>query len=165
MNVADAAPAAGVSVLWARDRIDDLIHSGRHHEEPEVIRQAVVDIALAHHLVSKYTSLVAVDITPSRPDGTPLASGKLPLNLPHGWDFDKVFGEAHRALPAPTAPIDDQDAGLRPTPGSATSNAARIGSGAIGFPQGATPAPLQLLLGLALILLGTALLRARRRTW
>ena len=160
LRVADAAPAEGVSVLWARDRIDDLIHSGHRRENPDVIRQALVDIALEHHLVSKYTSLVAVDITPSRPDGTPLASGNLPLNLPHGWDFDKVFGEAHRALPAP---IDDRDAGLRPTPASATGNAAQIGGGVIAFPQGATPAPLQLLLGLALILLGTVLLRARRR--
>jgi Ca-activated chloride channel family protein len=161
LNVADAAPAEGVSVLWARDRIDDLIHSGRRHEEPDVIRQAVVDIALEHHLVSKYTSLVAIDITPSRPDGTPLTSSNHPLNLPHGWDFDKVFGEAHRALPAPAAPTDDQDAGLHPTPASATSNAAQIGSGAITLPRGATLAPLQFLLGLALILLGTVLLRAR----
>ena len=37
------------------------------------IRNAVLDVALAHHLVSKYTSLVAVDVTPSRPTDTSMA--------------------------------------------------------------------------------------------
>lgn len=164
LTLPDAAPAAGVSVLWARDRIDDLIHSarsGQHAENPDLIRQAVLDIAIPHHLVSKYTSLVAVDVTPSRPDGTPLTSGKLPLNLPHGWDFDKVFGEAHRALPPPPTP--DQDAGLRPTPASASGNTAQIGGAALTLPQGATPAPFQVLLGLLLIMIGTVLLRVSRR--
>jgi Ca-activated chloride channel family protein len=159
LTLGDAASASGVSVLWARDRIDDLIHSGRRGEDPQVIRSAVIETALHHHLVSKYTSLVAVDVTPSRPDGTPLASHKLPHNLPHGWDFDKVFGETHRALPPP-AP--QQDAGLHPTPASATGNVAQVGGAAVNLPQGATPAPLQLLLGLVLILLGTFLLHLGR---
>ena len=29
----------------------------------------MLDVALAHHLVSRYTSLVAVDVTPARPTG------------------------------------------------------------------------------------------------
>ena len=33
------------------------------------IRNAVLDVALNHHLVSKYTSLVAVDVTPTKPAG------------------------------------------------------------------------------------------------
>ena len=33
----------------------------------EPTKQAVLAVALAHHLVSKYTSLVAVDVTPARP--------------------------------------------------------------------------------------------------
>ena len=56
-------------------------------------------MALAHHLVSRVTSLVAVDVTPSRPKNEDLNSTKLPLNLPEGWDFDKVFGEQ-------TVPVD-----------------------------------------------------------
>ncbi len=34
-----------------------------------VIRPAVVKVALEHHLVSRYTSLVAVDVTPTAPAG------------------------------------------------------------------------------------------------
>ena len=33
----------------------------------EATKRSVLDVALAHHLVSQYTSLVAVDITPARP--------------------------------------------------------------------------------------------------
>ena len=51
------------------------------------------DIALAHHLVSKYTSLVAVDKTPVRPKEDELKSAAIPTNLPEGWEYDKVFGE------------------------------------------------------------------------
>jgi Ca-activated chloride channel family protein len=51
-----------------------------------------VDIALKHHLVSRHTSLVAIDVTPARPDGEPLDSQALSVNLPHGWSQDAVFG-------------------------------------------------------------------------
>ena len=43
--------------------------------------------------MTRLTSLVAVDKTPSRPEGEPLKVAELPINLPAGWDFAKVFGE------------------------------------------------------------------------
>ncbi len=49
-------------------------------------------MALAHHLVSKYTSLVAVDVTPTRPEDAELKGGAVPTNLPAGWQYGKVFG-------------------------------------------------------------------------
>src|SRR5262249_54135483 len=48
------------------------------------VRDAVVAVALEHHLVSKYTSLVAVDVTPTAPDGTTLLTRDVPVNAPHG---------------------------------------------------------------------------------
>ena len=49
----------------------------------EVIRATSSHVALEHHLVSKYTSLVAVDVTPSAPAGTDRRSSTaLPGNLP-----------------------------------------------------------------------------------
>lgn len=160
LDLKDAAPAKGMATLWARERIGALMHQRGFDADPETIRQDVLKLALKHHLVSKYTSLVAVDLTPSRPAGEPLASGKLPHNLPHGWDFDKVFGQAKRAMPAPL----DQDASLpRLTPASA-DNAVGIGTG-IALPQGATPAGLQALIGLLLIMLSMAMIgvwRVRR---
>jgi Ca-activated chloride channel family protein len=56
------------------------------------VRGQVLEVALAHHLVSKYTSLVAVDVTPTRPPNAELKSGAVPTNLPAGWQFEKVFG-------------------------------------------------------------------------
>jgi len=38
------------------------------------------------------SSLIAIDKTKSRPDGQGVASVDMPVNLPDGWVYDKVFG-------------------------------------------------------------------------
>jgi len=92
----------GMGVLWARRKIESLTDSLQDGSDRERVREDVVDIALKHHLVSRYTSLVAIDVTPARPDGEPLDSQALPVNLPQGWDHDAVFGSLPRtATPAP----------------------------------------------------------------
>ena len=53
----------------------------------------VIDLALAHRLVTKYTSFVAVDKTPVRVSDAQLKLAAVPTNLPDGWEYDKVFGE------------------------------------------------------------------------
>lgn len=62
-----ATSHGGLSVYWARQKISALMDESYTGGAEEVIRTAVLDVALSHHLVSKYTSLVAVDITPARP--------------------------------------------------------------------------------------------------
>ena len=57
----------GLSVYWARQKISALMDEGFTGTAEETVRKGVLDVALAHHLVSKYTSLVAVDVTPARP--------------------------------------------------------------------------------------------------
>ena len=59
---------------------------------PDEADKRILALALEHHLVTRLTSLVAVDKTPSRPDGARLTRADIPLNLPAGWEFDKVFG-------------------------------------------------------------------------
>ena len=59
----------GVGALWARARIASLMDELRLGADEAVIRPAVVKVALEHHLVSRYTSLVAVDVTPTAPAG------------------------------------------------------------------------------------------------
>lgn len=93
LPLADARPGRGMGVLWAREKIQSLIDSQRDGAKEDEVRDAVVDIALSHHLVSKYTSLVAVDKTPVRPKEDALQSGAIPTNLPEGWEYGKVFGE------------------------------------------------------------------------
>jgi Ca-activated chloride channel homolog len=62
-----ASSRGGISVYWAREKISALMDETYKGAVEEAIRKAVLDVALAHHLVSKYTSLVAVDMTPARP--------------------------------------------------------------------------------------------------
>ena len=82
----------GISRLWARNKIATLMEQKRDAEF-QSIKQLIIDTALEHHLVSKFTSLVAVDVTPVRPQDKNLASHAIPTHLPAGWDHNKVFGQ------------------------------------------------------------------------
>ncbi|MGY8794311.1 MAG: hypothetical protein ACKVJN_04160, partial [Woeseiales bacterium] len=48
--------------------------------------------ALAHHLVSKYTSLVAIDKTPVRPVSESLKKEQVPNQLPYGQSMNAIYG-------------------------------------------------------------------------
>ena len=81
----------GISIAWAREKIASLMDklhevNGRAGNETVArsIRQQVTDTALEHHLVSRYTSMVAVDVTPVNSDGM-LYRERLKNNLPRGW--------------------------------------------------------------------------------
>jgi Ca-activated chloride channel family protein len=89
-----------VPVLWARRKIADLMAAQIDGGDGETTRKQVVDTALDYHLVSKYTSLVAVDVTPARVKEQLLRKRNIASNLPHGWNYDKVFG----GLPATGTP-------------------------------------------------------------
>ena len=92
----------GIGVLWARDRIEALMDAKRNGAPADEIRRDVIEVALAHHLVSAYTSLVAVDVTPTAPAGTVPIKSALPTNLPDGLAFDAIFGGMPQtATPAP----------------------------------------------------------------
>ncbi len=92
LRVADAKEHAGVAVLWARRKIEALTAQMREAQDQDVLRKAIVEVAMRHHLVSRHTSLVAVDVTPARGDGDALHTRNVPTNLPHGWNYEAVFG-------------------------------------------------------------------------
>jgi Ca-activated chloride channel family protein len=86
------APAQGVGALWARERISalsDALVGGATEDE---VKPLIVATALDHHLVSKYTSLVAVDVTPTAPIGVASIKTALAVNLPAGLDHAAIFG-------------------------------------------------------------------------
>jgi len=118
-----AAPGAGLAAHWARAKIGALLDRRRPGAPDDDVRHAVIDVALRHHLVSAYTSLVAVDVTPVRPGDAPLTTHALETNLPHGWEYEAVFG----------------------------------------LGQGATAAPLHVVVGLTALLLAAAVYISRRR--
>src|SRR6185369_8796982 len=90
------AEAGGLGTLWAREKISNLMDAMRGGAPEEEVRPGVLQLALDHHLVSKYTSLVAVDKTPARARDELLKSAGMPTNLPEGWSYDAVFGELPR---------------------------------------------------------------------
>lgn len=103
IDTADFTDRPGIAVLWARKKIRILMDSLASGADPQQVEQEVTELALANHLVSRYTSLVAVEEKISRPDNanTPLRKGKVKSNLPAGWVHNKVFaGGAATATPA-----------------------------------------------------------------
>lgn len=90
MDLGETSP--GVAALWARARIENLMDRERRGAAAEEIRKAIVDTALSHHLISKYTSLVAVDKTPARLLTEALKKEQVPNLLPYGQSMDAIFG-------------------------------------------------------------------------
>ncbi|MCW8943723.1 MAG: hypothetical protein OQL27_03055, partial [Sedimenticola sp.] len=86
------AVESGVHLLWARRKIAALMNEKARGRDESQVRNDVLAVALSHKLVSQYTSLVAVDKTPSRPVDVDLKSKAMPTNLPKGWTAEKVFG-------------------------------------------------------------------------
>jgi Ca-activated chloride channel family protein len=170
LPAASAAPGQGLSKLWARRKIADAeVARTLGEATPEETDRRVLDLALDHHLVSRLTSLVAVDTTPSRPDGARLSRAELPLNLPAGWDFDKVFGE--RPVPAPrhddhadaTPHVRQAVDSARPAPATAPRPLVVPASyQAVALPKTATDAELRMMLGLAMLMVSLLFLMARR---
>ncbi len=137
-------PAPGIAKVWARRKIQALSDAVHYGAERKAVREAVTRVALTHHLISRYTSLVAIDVTPVRPRDVPLETRTIALNLPRGWAYEKVTGEA----------------AVQP----ARFRAGPLRGAAFALPQTATPAQLKMLLGaLALVLSGLTLWLYRRR--
>jgi Ca-activated chloride channel homolog len=63
--------ASGLSKLWARERIGTLSRQMHFGGDGEPLKAAIIDLALKHHVVSEFTSLVAVDDEVVRPSGSP----------------------------------------------------------------------------------------------
>jgi Ca-activated chloride channel family protein len=91
----------GIGVLWARDKIEALMDAKRNGAPADEIKRDVITVALAHHLVSAYTSLVAVDVTPSAPAGVMAKKTALPMNAPAGSAYAAIAGMPQTATPAP----------------------------------------------------------------
>ncbi|MGY4600084.1 hypothetical protein ACVWXL_007830 [Bradyrhizobium sp. GM22.5] len=84
----NTAEGNGLSKLWAKRKIADAEVARTLREmTPEDSDKAILALALDHQIVTRLTSLVAVDKTPSRPEGEPLKPSELPINLPGRLGF------------------------------------------------------------------------------
>jgi Ca-activated chloride channel family protein len=92
LKLEDAVQGSGIAKLWARSKIASLEAKVFTGANPSQIEKGIEAVALEHHLVSSQTSLIAIDKSKSRPDGQGISSADMPVNLPDGWVYDKVFG-------------------------------------------------------------------------
>lgn len=83
----------GITTLWARQRIEERMDHWRRSEEGERegIRSGIIADAIRYNLVTRFTSLVAVEEVVANPGGEQAAVA-VPTELPEGWQLDKVFG-------------------------------------------------------------------------
>ena len=90
--VKDRDNREGLSTYWARQKIASLMDRQRYGQDESATRQAILNVALPHHLVSTYTSLIAVDVTPARPIDKALQAHAMKTHLPEGQDYQAIFG-------------------------------------------------------------------------
>jgi len=105
LDIDSSTASEGVGALWARARIGALADQERRGGNAEELRAGMLQTALTHHLVSKYTSLIAVDKTPVRPVSDPLSSEQVPNLMPYGQSMNAVFGFPATATSAPAMRI------------------------------------------------------------
>ena len=92
MNIpaTQSGEAPGVANLWARRKIQAVKRGyiGQNGKEAlESRRSDILSLALGYHLVSDFTSLVAVEKQVARPTDDPLFKREVATNLPAGMDW------------------------------------------------------------------------------
>ena len=163
LSLSDATTANGVATLWARNRIRAIEETRFQGASFESVDRGVLQTALDFHLVSRLTSLVAVDVTPARPVEESLTSRDVPLMAPEGWDLSSVTGrpddEIHHAA------LDTDMLGRLRTRGDTT--AAPVDENGVPLPATATPRGMMMLAGLILMMAALIwmLVSRERRLW
>ncbi|ENN88532.1 LPXTG-motif cell wall anchor domain protein [Rhizobium freirei PRF 81] len=162
-----ASSAKGISKIWARRQIDDAeVNRSLGKITQAEADKRILQLALDHHLVTRLTSLVAVDTKRLRPLNTPLTEADIPLQLPAGWDYRTLLGigtardataDSKRHQTVDTIQNVDGNAEMQVEPISAPPAAN------LPLPQTATPGQLLILQGLLALLLGASLLACASR--
>ncbi|MGF1706989.1 marine proteobacterial sortase target protein [Enterovibrio baiacu] len=76
-----AGQATGIDVLWARKQIESITLDQTLSVEQK--EQRITQLGLDHHIVTKHTSLIAIDQTPTRPLDENAASFNINPHKPH----------------------------------------------------------------------------------
>uniref|UniRef100_UPI00286A1BD3 VIT and vWA domain-containing protein n=1 Tax=Armatimonas sp. TaxID=1872638 RepID=UPI00286A1BD3 len=84
-------PGVGEAIptLWAREKIEELSHEVWAGDLTTAPKEEIIQLALEHHLMTEYTSFVAVDPTISNPGGQQ-TSVKVPTELPEGMTMERA---------------------------------------------------------------------------
>ena len=152
-----AASSPAIPTLWARSKISGLMDE--YHLGDKSKKDEILDLAVNHHILTKFTSFVAVEQQIVNPLSE-LLTVAVPTDLPHGWVYDAVFGSPKSAPTAtyasngrsnnrfanmikPVSYTANGSASYRPQPISTMT-----------LPQTGTRYPLIFLIGLIFLVLG-----------
>jgi len=149
---------SGIDRLFAQRKIEFLTSTLSEGIAHDTVRKAIVELGLTHHLVTKHTSLVAVEHVVSRPQNEQLDSSAVPTNLPKGWVYDGVFGSRGEGK-VEQAKLKELEKTIAASPGLRTAEKMTVATtkryttaqGPGVLPRTATPAALLLLIGLLLL--------------
>lgn len=172
LDLVDAQIRPGVSKLWAREHIRDLealrVSPLLVENQREDIDEDILATALEFGLVSRLTSLVAVDVEVTRPDGTDSESTDVPTNLPAGWDPAIFFDDVNQSPLADDAGDVSSAALDRLNAAQGIRDAQATGQGGIQFAATGGDWQVRALLGASLMAIGAVAFVAsgtRRRRW
>lgn len=99
LQLNDAQNHSGVATLWAREKIANLLDE-KTTGRPEIeVREAVLDVALTHQLVTPYTSFITVEQKISRPAKGGLEAENL-LNARAKGQADQAYAYPQTATSA-----------------------------------------------------------------
>ncbi len=118
--------SAALGSLWARTRIGALMAQQYRGEKADIVAE-VTEVALAHRLVSAYTSFVAVEERIEVAGGV-ARTVVVPVEMPEGVSYEGVFGEC------------DQVRGLSSGAGGMMGYSGRSQAMALAGPRGPAPA-------------------------
>lgn len=79
-----AVNVSGIARLWAQRKIESLEQSIEQGANADAVREQVLQLAIEHHLISAYTSLIAVEQTPVRNLSADLISRRVANGQPAG---------------------------------------------------------------------------------
>lgn len=156
IDLSAAPERPGVARLYARRHIASLEAERLIGGSPEEADAAILKTALGYGLVSRLTSLIAVDDNPIRPFAEPLSRAEIARNLPAGWDPALFVFEQ-----APLPKTEDR----AEIPGLLKASApisAEEGEDGVFVPKGSLGWRLTLILGLMLAALGWFAMPRRR---
>jgi Ca-activated chloride channel family protein len=145
-----------LAALWARQKIKGIEATLFHGDNPKLVKAKILGTALKFGLVSRYTSLLAIDEQKAWPENEILVARQIATNLPDGWvrsESMKPFTNGSKPL-HPMKSFDREDTSLKRTMRNAASQLS-------GLPQTATAGPLALILGLLAFVASLVIWRRR----
>jgi Ca-activated chloride channel family protein len=115
---ASTEKGSAVGRLWARARIDEISRQIHVEGETAPLVGSITSLALEQHLVTKYTSLIAVDsLLGNIGDGRPPVLVSQPANAPQDVDLPAAGGQyapPADALPSPPSATGNETLALAP---------------------------------------------------